>query len=93
MKLRPHLQSFLNIDIATALTHGPVQVILEILLHCGRILLQMRDDYKLIKLLNRTFQELKADPKNSSPTLLSFYELSANNVLNQERYKEAEYLN
>ena len=89
LKLRPHLQSFLAIDIAAALSRGPEQSILGILLQCGRILLQMRDDSDLAELLNCVFQEVKADPMNPLPVLLPFHELFARNLLNLGRGAEA----
>ena len=92
LKLQPHLLSFLDTDIATALTRGPEHAILEILFHCSSILLQMRDDHKLTELLDCIIHEVKGDPGSPSPDLLPFYRLSAKNLLNQGRYEEAEYL-
>ena len=93
MQLRPHLQSFLHTDIAIVLTYGPESAILAILLECGRILLQMRNDHELTELLDQVFHEFKADPEDPSPASLPFYDLSASNLLNQGKYEEAEYLN
>ena len=89
LKLRPHLRSFLAVDIAAALSRGPEQSILGILLQCARILLQMRDDSDLAELLNCIFQKLNADPMNPLPVLLPFYEVSARNLLNLGRHAEA----
>ena len=43
-RLRAHIQSFLDVDLAMAMSRGPEDMVLKILLECGNILLQTRDD-------------------------------------------------
>ena len=51
-QLRPHIHSFLPTETAATFSRGPEEMILGILLECGLILLQMRDDSRLDDLLD-----------------------------------------
>jgi tetratricopeptide (TPR) repeat protein len=89
MQLRPHVHSFLDVNMDIASAYGPDQTILEILLQCGRILVQMRDDSRLADLLNYVFKHWEADSTHRFEFLLPFYQLSARNFLNVGRHQEA----
>jgi len=85
VQLRPHIHSFVDVEVSAAFSRGPRDAILGIFLQCGRMLLHMRDDARLTSLLDQIFRESQADLANPLPAVLPFCQLHASNLLNMGR--------
>lgn len=86
--LRPHVHSYLGINVKTVFSFGKVTVS-PILLECGSILLQMRDDSRLGCLLEDVFAELKIDPAIPSKEYLQIYDLKAVSLMDLGEHTKA----
>ncbi|MCJ1449247.1 MAG: hypothetical protein MMC23_009767 [Stictis urceolatum] len=80
-QLKPHMQSYLDVEIKTALQFGPESRIIPIFLQYGRILLQMRDDYRLENPLQNLFFQLNIDPRTPRQ-YLPIYDIEARSLHN-----------
>jgi tetratricopeptide (TPR) repeat protein len=88
-RLRPHIQSYLDIKIETAFLFGPMDMIIPIFLQCGWTLLRMRDDSRLGDLLQDLFIKLSIDQNIPSQEYLPIYGLEARSLVDRGLNKEA----
>ncbi|OCL01599.1 TPR-like protein [Glonium stellatum] len=79
-ELQPHLQSYLELRTRTAFSFGSKEMILSILLACGWILLDMRDDSRLAALLEDLYCGSGITLSNLSSYHVQIYELAAVNL-------------
>jgi hypothetical protein len=88
-QLRQHIHSYLDKTGVEMFSCGPRLMIARILVRCGRLLHQMRDDCKLFAFLRCMFEQLAVDPMAPSREWLSLYDLMAKNLLNIGNVREA----
>jgi tetratricopeptide (TPR) repeat protein len=88
-QLRQHIHSYLDKKGVEMFSYGPRLMIARILVRCGRLLHQMRDDSKLFAFLRYVFKQLAVDPMTPSQEWLSLYDLMAKNLLNIGNVREA----
>ena len=93
-RLRAHIHSLLDVDLALVMSRGPEDMVLEILLECGKILSQTRDDsnkeaeiffVKMVELSSRVLGQEHPGTLTSLANLASTYR-------HQGRWNEAENL-
>jgi hypothetical protein len=89
--LLPHVQSYLDIEIGSALLFSSPAIvpIVPILLACGWALLHMRQDARLGYLLEDMFLKLGKNPKKPSEASLPLYDLQARSLSNLGKNKKA----
>jgi tetratricopeptide (TPR) repeat protein len=63
-KLLPHIQSFFSLDHEVVLSYGPQRMMLPLLLHCGWVIIAVRDYKRLQSLLEVIYRELGITPWN-----------------------------
>jgi tetratricopeptide (TPR) repeat protein len=88
-ELRPHLQSFLLPGLETAFLYESQTVILPIILKCGWILKDMREDNKLQSLLEGIYRKLEITPSNPSEGHLPIWDLTAWNLRHMGKVRHA----
>ncbi|KFY66945.1 hypothetical protein V496_01838, partial [Pseudogymnoascus sp. VKM F-4515 (FW-2607)] len=82
-ELRPHVQSYLSLVIEAVFSYGPQEMILPIVLECGWILVEIRDDSRLDSLLKGIYRGLGLTQPNSSMKHLPIWDLTARNLINK----------
>ncbi|PQE34078.1 Tetratricopeptide-like helical domain protein [Rutstroemia sp. NJR-2017a WRK4] len=88
-RLLPHIQSYLDIKIGRVFLFGHESIVIPILLRCGWILLNMRQDTRLSHLLEDMFSKLSKHPEEPSKEFLPLYDLQAGSLLNIGKNKIA----
>ncbi|PMD38716.1 HET-domain-containing protein [Hyaloscypha variabilis F] len=87
-RLIPHIQSYLDIEIAKAVHFGSEALVIPILLKCGWALQDMRQDSELSHLLKDIFIELGKSPEEPSKEFLPLYALQARSLLDMGKNQE-----
>ncbi|ATZ48853.1 hypothetical protein BCIN_04g00730 [Botrytis cinerea B05.10] len=88
-QLLPHIQSYLDIKIGRVFSFGDESSVVPILLQCGWILSNMRQDTRLKHLLKDIFIGISKNPKEPSKESLPLYDLRAKSLLNTGKNKKA----
>ena len=88
-QLRPHVQSYLDIDVKTAFSLEPEAMVMPIFLQCGWILLQMRDDSRLGQLLQDLFVKFNIDKSSPSLQYLPIYDLESRSLVHLGQHRKA----
>ena len=88
-ELRPHVQSYLSPRIEWVFSYGPQNMILSIVLKCGWILLQMRDDSRVASLLEGVYFKLDITLSNPSREYLPIWDLAATNLIGLGNSRQA----
>jgi tetratricopeptide (TPR) repeat protein len=88
-QLRQHIHSYLDKKGVEMFSCGPRLMIARILVRCGQLLHQMRDDSRLFAFLRYMFKQLAVDPTAPSQEWLSLYDLMTKNLLNIGNVREA----
>ncbi|KAM3077881.1 hypothetical protein ACMFMF_004300 [Clarireedia jacksonii] len=88
-QLLPHIQSYLDIEIKVVFSFADESIIIPILLKCGYILRNMRQDTRLSHLLRDVFTRFSKNPEEPSYESLSLYDLHARNLYNLGKYEKA----
>jgi tetratricopeptide (TPR) repeat protein len=88
-QLRPHIHSYLDQSGTMISSCGLQLMIVQIVVRCGWLLHQMRDDARLFNLLQSFFKQLSVSPTAPSKEWLSLYDLMARNLLNMGKIEEA----
>jgi tetratricopeptide (TPR) repeat protein len=87
--LRPHLQAFLSPSVDAMFSFSPLEMIVPILLQCGRALNQMREDGRLESLLDGIYGVLQITPSNPSQEHVELWNLAAINMRYMGHAREA----
>ncbi|OAL53551.1 TPR-like protein [Pyrenochaeta sp. DS3sAY3a] len=80
-ELLPHVQSLLASTVETVLTLGSRQEMLTVLVHCGWILDDMREDVRLEALLLEIYEQLQIAPEVPSEEHVAIWDLAGANVM------------
>ncbi|KAM0157263.1 hypothetical protein ACHAPG_004757, partial [Botrytis cinerea] len=88
-QLLPHIQSYLDIKIGKVFSFGDESTVVPILLQCGWILSNMRQDTRLSHLLEDIFIGINKNPEEPSKESLPLYDLQARSLLNTGKNKKA----
>jgi tetratricopeptide (TPR) repeat protein len=88
-QLQPHVQSLTGWDISKMFTSEPPMKITYILMNCGWLLYYMQDHAKLFALMQRLLTYLGLDRQTVDRRWLEVYELTAWNLINYGKIKEA----
>ena len=88
-QLQSHLQAVTSWEMSTIFGSEPPQMIVYALTRCGWLLRKMRDDAILFALLQRLFTHLDLDRLTVDTNWLALYELSAINLFDYGKIKEA----
>jgi tetratricopeptide (TPR) repeat protein len=88
-QLRPHIHSYLDKKGVEMFSCGPRLMIARILVRCGWLLHQMRDDSRLFAFLQYMFKGLAVNLMAPSQEWLSLYDLKARNLLTIGNVREA----
>ena len=88
-QLQPHLQVLTSWEISQIFASEPPTKITAILVNCGWLLHTMRDDAKLFVLMHSLFTHLRMDPGTVDRRWLAVYALTAWNLINYDKNKEA----
>ncbi|KAL9617923.1 MAG: hypothetical protein Q9160_007289 [Pyrenula sp. 1 TL-2023] len=88
-QLRPHLLSFINIDIEEAISYSSESAVLPILLECGWALQFMRQDEELRRLLKAITISKMINIAKPSPKWLEVYFLKGTNDKDLQVVREA----
>ncbi|OBT93612.2 hypothetical protein VE01_08085 [Pseudogymnoascus verrucosus] len=88
-RLLPHVQTFVDIRNNREVSLGSEPIVVPILLECGWILLDMRQDSKLDGLLKDIFVQLGKKPDELSKEFLPLYNIQARSLVNLGHYKKA----
>jgi tetratricopeptide (TPR) repeat protein len=73
--LQPHIQSYIDEKIKSNIICGLQRNILALVWTCSWMLVQMRDDARLERLLDELFREAGLDPTQVEPSLVPLYHL------------------
>jgi hypothetical protein len=88
-QLQPHVQVLIAWEINRMFTSEPLVEITSILINCGWLLYDMRDDIKLFVLMQSLFTYLSLDPRTVDRDWLAVYDLTACNLVNYGKVKDA----
>ncbi|KAM0310604.1 hypothetical protein ACHAO8_007970 [Botrytis cinerea] len=88
-QLLPHIRSCLNIKVEIIFSFEDQSIVVPILLRCGWILLDMRQDTRLSHLLEDVFIGINKNPEEPSKESLPLYDLQARSLLNTGKNKKA----
>ena len=88
-QLQPHVQALTAWDIGKMFASEPPMKIAGILMNCGWLLYDMRDDAKLFSLMQSLLFHLGLDRKTADRRWLGLYELTGRNLVNYGKCKEA----
>jgi hypothetical protein len=88
-QLQPHVQALTGWDISRMFASEPAIKITCILMNCGWLLYDMRDDAKLFVLMHRLLTHLGLDQQTVDRRWLDVYELTAWNFINYGQVKKA----
>jgi len=88
-QLQPHLQAVVSWDMGRMFTSEPPMMITRILMNCGWLLHGMRDDAKVFILMNQLSTHLGLDRLTVDPRWLEVFDLTARNLQNYGKVKEA----
>ncbi|KAK8905606.1 hypothetical protein QC760_005530 [Botrytis cinerea] len=88
-QLLPHIQSYLDIKIGRVFSFGDESTVVPILLQCGWILSNMRQDTRLSHLLEDIFIGINKNPEEPPKESLPLYDLQARSLLNTGKNKKA----
>ena len=88
-QLQPHVQALIAWDISEMFVFERPMEIAYILVTCGWLLYDMRDDAKLFVLMHNLLIHLDLDRQNVDRRWLEVYELTAWNLINYGKIKEA----
>jgi hypothetical protein len=88
-QLQPHLQALLSWEISRMFTSEPPVMITGILMKCGWLLHEMRDDVKLFVLMNNLLTYLSLNRLTVDEKWLPVYDLTARNLVNYGKAREA----
>ena len=88
-QLQPHLQALTSWGIGEMFTTEPPVMITCIVMNCGSLLYGMRDDATLFMLMHRLTGHLGLDRLTVDPKWLAVYDLTARNLINYGKSKEA----
>ncbi|RDW70985.1 putative kinesin light chain 1 protein [Coleophoma cylindrospora] len=87
--LLPHIQSFLDIEVQTTVLIDSESIVLPILLECGQVLRDMRQDSRLGQLLERIFSKLKINPQKLCENYIPIYKIQTQSLYDLGRIKDA----
>jgi Tetratricopeptide repeat len=88
-QLQPHVQALTAWEVSKMFSSEPVMKITCILMKCGRLLYDMRDDAKVFVLMQSLLLHLGLDRQTVNRRWLGVYELTASNLINYGKSKEA----
>ncbi|KAM0130833.1 hypothetical protein ACHAO1_007614 [Botrytis cinerea] len=88
-QLLPHIRSCLNIKVEIIFSFEDQSIVVPILLRCGWILLDMRQDTRLSHLLEDIFIGINKNPEEPSKESLPLYDLQARSLLDTGKNKKA----
>ena len=88
-RLRPHLQSFLSLDVEAMFLSSPQGKMLPILLKCGWALNVMREDSRLEALLAGIYRQLQITPTDPSQEHIGLWDLAARNLVYMGHARQA----
>jgi tetratricopeptide (TPR) repeat protein len=88
-QLKPHLQAYLDREMSEMFGCGPQLMVVRIVLRCGWLLYQMRDDSRLFSLMNGLFSKLSLNSGTACKEWVSLYDLAGRNLYDYGRVKEA----
>ncbi|KIX09329.1 uncharacterized protein Z518_00408 [Rhinocladiella mackenziei CBS 650.93] len=88
-QLRPHLQTMVSWEMSLMFSSEPSMMVIRILMNCGWLLYEIRDDAKVFVLMDRLFTYLGLDRLTVDPRWLQVYDLTARNFRNYGKIKEA----
>jgi tetratricopeptide (TPR) repeat protein len=87
-QLQPHIQALTIWNISKMFVSEPSMKVTTIIVRCGWLLLDMRDDAKLFDLMNRLMRQLGLDPCTVHRKWSDVYKLTARNFYNMDRPQE-----
>jgi tetratricopeptide (TPR) repeat protein len=88
-QLQPHVQALTTWEISKMFASEPAIKITSILIKCGRLLYDMRDDAKVVVLMRSLLTHLGLDWQTVDRRWLEVYELTASNFINYGQVKKA----
>jgi tetratricopeptide (TPR) repeat protein len=88
-QLQPHLETVVSWDMGRMFSSEPPIMITRILMNCGWLLHGMRDDAKVFTLMNQLSTYLGLDRLTINPRWLEVFDLTARNLQNSGKDKEA----
>jgi tetratricopeptide (TPR) repeat protein len=88
-QLQPHVQALTGCATSEMFASGPVMKVTSILVNCGWLLYDMRDDAKVFVLMNSLLTHLGLDRQIVDKRWAEVYELTARNLINYGKIKEA----
>ncbi|KAL8898562.1 MAG: hypothetical protein Q9207_006638 [Kuettlingeria erythrocarpa] len=88
-QLQPHLEALTSLDMKIVFASEPRTAISSIIMHCGLLLLNMRDDTKLEELMDNLMVYLNLDPLMVDATWSPVYELIASNLMYSGKVRNA----
>ena len=88
-QLQPHLQALTLWERRRMFASEPLIKITSVLVNCGWLLYGMRDDARLFVLMNHLLAHLGLDRQKVEERWLAVYELTARNLINYGKVKEA----
>ena len=88
-QLQPHLQVLTVWDTGRMFASEPPEMIVHIISHCGRLLDHLRDNSKLLVLMQNVFNHLKLDERVVDERWIDLYALRARSLSRNHNCKEA----
>ena len=88
-QLQPHVQALTGWDISKIFASEPLRKVTTIIVRCGELLHDMRDDAKLFNLVRSLLNHLGLDPCTIHMKWVDVYELTAENLHDLGRVKQA----
>jgi tetratricopeptide (TPR) repeat protein len=88
-QLQPHLQTLASWEMSRIFATEPLMMVVRILMNCGWQLHEMRDDAKVFVLMDSLFAYLGLDRLIIDPGWVELYDLTAQNLNNYGKAKEA----
>jgi tetratricopeptide (TPR) repeat protein len=88
-QLQPHLQALVSWEMSRMFTSEPPVMITCILVKCGWLLYNLRDDAKLFVLMNNLLTYLSLNRLTVDERWLPVYDLTARNLVNYGKVREA----
>jgi tetratricopeptide (TPR) repeat protein len=88
-EMRPHIQSYFPPKVEVALSYGPKERILPILLGCGWVFSRLGEYERGRQLLRDIYRVFQLDPSNPLEEYLPVWDLAACRLLNDNKDAEA----